>query len=239
MQAGARRLFAALRRRARRLLVGLAILVVGLPAALTAFYAVVPPPVTPLMLIRLIEGEGLSRSWEGLPAISEHLRASVLAAEDNRFCAHWGFDFDSLVDAVQGYRDGDSLRGASTVTMQTAKNLYLWPGKNFIRKGLEAYLTVWLEALLSKRRILELYLNVAEWGPGLYGAEAAAQHYFGKPAARLSRREAALMAAVLPNPRRWSPAKPTAYIARRATTLQRRVGQLGPLLDCVRDKGPA
>ena len=125
-------------------------------------------------------------------------------------------------------------QGFSTITMQVAKNTLLWPGRDPLRKLLEAVLTPQIELLWNKRRIMEVYLNVAETGPGMYGAEAAAQAYFGKPARALTERESALVAAVLPNPRVWSPRRPTAYIVQRARVIQRRIGQLGPLLDCVR-----
>ncbi len=221
------------RSRLRRFAIGiLAALLLG-PPALILVYRVIPPPLTPLMVIRLFEGEGLRKDWTGLAHIAPSLAQAVIAAEDNRFCEHSGFDWQAIQDAYQEYRDGERLRGASTISMQTAKNLLLWPGRSFARKGLEAWLTLQLELLWPKRRIMEVYLNIAEWGPGIYGAEAAAQTFFGKPAADLTRRESALLAAVLPNPRRWSPAQPTPYIQRRAGTIAARIGQLGPLLDCV------
>lgn len=218
----------------RRILLGLALAaLLGPPLGLVAF-RVLPPPITPLMLIRLVEGEELRKTWTPLARISPHLRAAVIAAEDNLFCTHSGFDVASLQDAFDDWQEDRRTRGASTISMQTAKNLFLWPGRDLIRKGAEAYVTLWLEFLWPKSRIAEVYLNIAEWGPGLYGAEAAAQTYFRKPAADLTRREAALLAAVLPNPRAWNPAQPTNYIANRAATLQRRAGQLGPaLLACV------
>ena len=191
----------------------------------------------PLMIIRLAEGETLRKDWTSLTAIAPALPQAVIASEDNLFCEHSGFDWKAIEEAVEDYQEGERPRGASTITMQTAKNLFLWPGRSLIRKGIEAWLTPQLELVWSKRRIMEVYLNIAEWGPGLYGAEAAARAYFDKPAADLSRREAALLAAVLPNPRRWSPAKPTTYIAGRAGRIGRRIGQLGPLLDCVQEAG--
>ena len=130
-------------------------------------------------------------------------------------------------------QEGGRLRGASTVSQQTAKNLFLWPGRSFIRKGIEAYLTVMTEALLPKRRIMEIYLNIAEWGPGIYGIGAAARHHFAKPAAQLTRRESALLVALLPNPRARRAAPPSSGIAAQATTIERRIGQLGPMLECV------
>ena len=198
----------------------LAILAVLLPAGLVLLYRVVPPPATPLMAIRALEGHGWQRDWVPLAEIAPALREAVLAAEDNRFCSHWGFDLVELQEAVETWRDGGRLRGASTVSMQTAKNLFLWPDRDWLRKGLEAYLTLYLEALLPKARIVELYLNSVEFGPGLYGAEAAAQVHFGKTAGALTRREASLLAAVLPNPLERSAGRPS--------------DQLGPLLDCVR-----
>ncbi len=220
--------------RLRKILSATAIVaLLGPPIGLAAL-RVIPPPVTPLMLIRVFQGEGIAKSWMPLSRISPHLRAAVIAAEDNLFCTHAGFDLESLQDAVDDWSEGKRTRGASTISMQTAKNVFLWPGRDIVRKGAEAYVTAWMELLWPKSRIAEVYLNVAEWGPGLYGAEAAARHYFKKPAARLSRREAALLAAVLPNPLAWNPAKPTSYIANRASTLQRRMAQLGPdLLSCI------
>jgi monofunctional biosynthetic peptidoglycan transglycosylase len=200
---------------------------------MVALYAVVPPPATPLMLIRAVEGEGWQRDWVPFERIAPALPRAVIAAEDNLFCEHWGFDLQSLRDVVEEYREGERVRGASTITMQTAKNLFLWPGRSMIRKGIEAYLTPYLELLLTKRRILELYLNVAEWGPGVYGAEAAARTHFGRSAAELTEQQAALLAAVLPNPRRFSAGQPSDYIRKRAATLRQRIDQLGPLLDCA------
>ncbi|WP_337997443.1 monofunctional biosynthetic peptidoglycan transglycosylase [Oleispirillum naphthae] len=212
------------------------VVLLGPPVAL-ALFRVLPVPATPLMLIRLAQGEGLDRTWVPLSAVSPHLRAAVIAAEDNRFCTHWGFDLGSLQDAVEDWDSGKRLRGASTISMQTAKNFLLWPGRDFLRKGLEAYATLWMELLWPKTRIAEVYLNIAEWGPGTYGAEAAARRYFKTSAARLSRRQAALLAATLPSPRNWSPAAPSAYVAGRAAILHRRMAQLGPdFLGCIGGK---
>jgi monofunctional biosynthetic peptidoglycan transglycosylase len=225
---------AGLRRRAVKAVKVAVALVVALPLLFVGAYAVVPPPVTPLMVLGVVHGRGLDKRWVPLDRIAPALRYAVIAGEDNRFCRHWGFDFAAMEDAIDEYVGGARLRGASTISMQTAKNLFLLPVRSFLRKGVEAYFTLYLEALLSKRRIMELYLNIVEWGPGLYGAEAAARHYFHKPASALTRREATLLAAVLPAPRRWSPAAPNAFVSRHARVLARRIGQLGPLLDCVR-----
>ena len=175
------------------------------PAVVILVYAVVPPPATPLMLIRLVEGHGLSKDWVPLTRISPHLQRAVIAAEDAKFCRHGGFDWVAVDTAIERRRQGGRVVGASTISMQTAKNLFLWPARTYFRKGGEAYITVWLETLLSKRRILELYLNVIEFGPGLYGAEAAARHYFGVAAADLPPAPAARLAAVLPSPLTWRP----------------------------------
>lgn len=185
------------------------------------------------MVLRWIQGDGWRRDWVPIEAISPNLSRAVLAAEDNRFCRHWGYDLVELRQAIADWRQGDKLRGASTVTMQSAKNLFLWPGRGWLRKALELPFVGWLELIAGKRRILELYLNVAEWAPGVYGAEAAARHHFGKSATELGPREGALLAAVLPNPRGWSASSPGPYVSRRAGTLQTRVRQLGPTLACI------
>jgi monofunctional biosynthetic peptidoglycan transglycosylase len=175
------------------------------------------------MVIRSVQGEGLEREWRALEQMSPNLLQAVLAAEDARFCAHSGFDWVELEKAVRDYSDGGGLRGASTISMQTAKNLFLWPSRSFFRKAAEAALTVPLELLWPKHRILEVYLNIAEWGPGVYGAEAASRRAFGKAAGALGRREAALLAAVLPNPRQRSAARPSAYVRARAELILRRM----------------
>ena len=211
-----------------------AIAVALLPTLLILVYRFVPPPGTILMLVRLVQGEGLSKDWQPLERISPFLPQAVIASEDNRFCEHWGFDWKEMGGQLDRALAGERTRGASTITMQVAKNALLWPGRDPLRKLLEAYLTPQIELVWGKRRIMEVYLNVAETGPGIYGAEAAARAYFGKPASALSEREAALIVAVLPNPRVWSPRRPTAYLAHRARVIQRRIDQLGPMLDCVR-----
>ena len=206
--------------------------VAGIPLFVAA-YAVLPPPLTPLMLIRLVEGEGLRKDWRSFDEISPRLVKAVIAAEDNLFCEHLGFDVAALEESFTDLEAGKRARGASTITMQTAKNLFLWGGRGFLRKALEIYPTLVIELVWSKRRTMEVYLNVVEWAPGIYGAEAAAWHHFGKPAADLTRREAALLAVVLPNPRAWNAGQPGSYVRQRAATIAARVAQLGPLLDCV------
>ncbi len=175
------------------------------------------------MLIRAAEGYGIAKDWVALSDISPHLQRAVIAAEDAKFCLHRGFDWDAVENAVERYqKKRRRILGASTISMQTSKNLFLWPGRTFLRKGVEAYLTVWLETLLPKERILELYLNEIEWGPGIYGAEAASRHYFGVHASALSLHQAALLAAVLPNPIFWHPDRPGPWTRERAGTIAAR-----------------
>jgi monofunctional biosynthetic peptidoglycan transglycosylase len=222
---------------ARRWLRRLALLLLALlaaPTLLILLYRWVDPPLTPLMLARWSQGFGIAQSWRPLDEISRELRFAVIASEDNRFCAHRGFDWHELGGQLQAWRDGARPRGASTISMQTVKNLVLWESRSNLRKLLEAWLTPQLELLWPKRRILEVYLNIVELGPGIYGAEAAARHWFGKGADRLTRAEAARLAAILPAPLRRDAAKPSATTQRHAQTIARRIDQLGPLLDCAR-----
>ena len=217
----------------RRFLVTLLVTILLGPAAVMLLYRVVPPPVTPLMLKRDLEGYGLDHRWVPLTAISPWLPRAVIAGEDNLFCRHHGFDWQALRGQIDTALAGGHARGASTITMQTAKNVFLLEGRNPLRKLLEAWLAPQLELLWGKERIIEVYLNVIELGPGIYGAQAAARRYFHKPARELTEHEAALLAAILPAPLRWQPTRPTRYIAARARTIETRIGQLGPLLDCA------
>lgn len=197
-------------------------------------YRWIDPPVTPLMLLRYGEAGRIDRDTVPLRSLSPELQHAVIASEDNRFCLHRGIDWGAVSEAEEENETEGRRRGASTITMQVARNLFLWPGGGYARKAVEAGLALAIDALWPKRRILELYLNVAEWGDGIYGAEAASRAYFRVHAAQLSRHEAALLAAVLPNPRRWSPAHPTNYIAGRATTIAERIGTLDGYFDCLR-----
>ena len=209
-----------------RLAALLALLLFLGPILLVLVYRFVPPPITPLMLIRSVQGEPIHKQWVGYDQIAPVLPRAVVSSEDSRFCEHHGFDWVAMDEAWRSYRAGGRLRGGSTLSQQTAKNLFLWPGRSFVRKGIEAYLTVLIEALWSKQRILEVYLNIVEWGHGVYGAEAAAQILFQRPAAQLTAREAALLAAVLPNPRRWAANHPTSYIDEREATILARMPQV-------------
>lgn len=191
---------------------------------LVAVYRELAPPLTPLMLIRRVEGYGIAKDWRPLARISPNLVRAAMAGEDAKFCEHHGFDWDAIRDAWRRYRAGDRrLRGASTISMQTAKNVFLWPGRDWLRKAFEAYFTVLIELAWGKARIMEVYLNVIEWGPGIYGAEAAAQFYFHKPASAFNTAEAARLAAVLPDPLKWSPSRPDRYVAERAATIRARM----------------
>ncbi len=206
----------------------------ALPLLLVLLGGLLPVQVTPLMLLRLLEGEGMRQDWVPLERVSPYLLPAILAGEDNGFCQHEGIDWAALQTAVKEVESGrrDELRGASTVSMQLTKNLLLWPDRDRLRKGLELTYVTWIEALWSKRRMLEVYVNVVEWGPGIYGAEAAAQHHFGVSAEALTARQAALLAAVLPNPIERNAGRPSGFVQERAATLERRARDIAPLLDC-------
>ncbi|WP_371126265.1 monofunctional biosynthetic peptidoglycan transglycosylase [Bosea sp. (in: a-proteobacteria)] len=193
-------------------------------------YAFIPVPST-LMIGRWLTLQPVERQWVPLAEISPNLIRAVIAAEDQRYCSHRGVDWVEL-NAVMEDEEGPS-RGASTLTMQTAKNVFLWPGRSYVRKALEIPLAMAIDFAWGKPRVVEVYLNVAEWGEGLYGAEAAAQRYFGKPAARLTSTEAARLAAALPNPLLRNPARPSRGLQAGTARIQRRVGQIGPLADCA------
>jgi monofunctional biosynthetic peptidoglycan transglycosylase len=188
-------------------------------------YLIVNPIITPFQVYNFIIGNGLNKEWVSIENISPNILSAVIAAEDANFFEHRGIDWNAVEDAKKynSKNKKGKIRGASTISMQTAKNTFLWHGRNFIRKGLELYFTILIEAVWGKKRILEVYLNIIELGEGLYGVEAASQEYFKKSSKNLTSREAALIAAVLPNPIRWSPAKPTAYINSRASTIQARM----------------
>lgn len=201
--------------------------VVALVLGLLVAYRWADPPGTPLMVLRGLDGTSILREPVPLDRVAPSLARAVIAAEDNRFCEHAGVDLDAVREAIEDNEDGGRLRGASTVTMQLARNLFLWPGGGWWRKAIEVPLALAIDALWPKRRILEVYLGIAEWGPGVFGAEAAARHHFGKAAAELTRAEAIRLAIVLPSPRRWDPARPTPYLRGRAAAIDRRIDQLG------------
>jgi monofunctional glycosyltransferase len=194
----------------------------------------VPVPTTAFMLERKLdaaldgpEGFRMAYEWIPLERMSAQLPIAVVAAEDQKFPHHHGFDVEAIQDAMAEADDGGRLRGASTISQQVAKNLFLWSGRSFVRKGLEAYFTVLIEVLWPKRRIVEVYLNVAEFGDGVYGVGAAGPRFFGRPASALDARQAALLAAVLPNPRKLRADRPSAHVQRRAAWIERQMRQLG------------
>jgi monofunctional biosynthetic peptidoglycan transglycosylase len=176
----------------------------------------------------------VDRQYASLDEISPSLPLAVLTAEDSRFCQHHGVDWDALRDVIDAADEDGPSRGASTIPMQVAKNLFLWPGRSYVRKGLELPIALYIDAVWTKRRMMEVYLNIAEWGEGIFGAEAAAQHYFKKSARNLSRTEAALLARALPNPLVRNPAKPTARLRALAGQLRARMEVAAPYSDCLK-----
>ena len=217
----------------RRVLLWALGLLVLAPLALAFLYRYVPPPLTPLMAIRAIEGDGLSQEWVSLEDLPAHVPLAVMASEDNRFCRHVGFDPVEIDKAVRDWRRGKGLRGASTLSMQVTRNLFLWPGGGWPRKALEALWTPMVELVLGKRRIMELYLNIAETGRGTFGVGAAAERQFGKPAGDLTKTEAARLAAVLPDPRGRRANPPSAYIRNQGRIILGRMNDIRPLMDCL------
>lgn len=205
----------------------------ALPVLLIALYTVAPP-VSTLMLGRWITGQPVVRMLAPLEAIDPRLVRAVIASEDSGFCRHHGVDWGELKDVIDDAGDGGPRRGASTLTMQVAKNLLLWPGRSYVRKALEIPLAMAIDLVWSKRRILDAYLNIAEWGPaGEFGAEAGAQRAFGKSARTLSAQEAALLAVVLPNPHRRNAARPGPGLRRVAAIVARRAAALPEIAACV------
>ena len=223
-------------RRRRPILTALLVLA-ALPIGGVLIHAFVPPPLTILMSREFLAGHGLDYRWRSLDQISPNLVTAAIAAEDARFCSHGGFDMKAIEKALQNNERGRKIRGGSTISQQTAKNVFLWPGRDWIRKGFEAGYTLMIETVWSKRRIMEVYLNVAEMGPGIFGAEAAARHWFGKSAADLTPREAARIAAILPSPRRYNAGTPGPYVRGRASSVQAnaRVVRNEGLASCVLD----
>lgn len=221
---------------ARRLLSGLGKLL--LAALLSTIVSVallrfIDPPMWTWRLERALfppaKVAEVKHDWVPLEQISRELQLAVIAAEDQRFAQHNGFDMDAISSALKHNQHSERVRGASTLSQQTAKNLFMWSDRSFLRKGIEAWFTLLMELSWDKSRILEMYLNIVEFGPGIYGAEAAARHYFGKPAARLTRYEASLLAAALPNPWRYRVKPPSPYVQQRSAWIRRQMGQLGQI----------
>jgi monofunctional glycosyltransferase len=198
---------------------------IGLTLLLVVTFKWLPVPFTATMLM---DGDGITSDWERLDNIDRNLVSAVIAAEDSRFCEHYGFDTEAIEQAMrenlEAAESGGRIRGGSTISQQTAKNVFLWQGGGFFRKGLEAWFTFWIETVWGKRRIMEVYLNVAETGIGTYGAEAGSQRYFGHSAARLSPDEASRMAAALPSPKKRAVKNPGGWLARHGNRIERRIG---------------
>ena len=199
----------------------------------TLAYIFLNPPLTPLMVVRsasqLFSNENmeLQKKWVCIDSISPFLIQAVIASEDNNFQDHWGFDFEAIQKANKLNQKGEKMRGASTISQQTAKNVFLWPDRSWVRKGIEVYFTGMIELCWSKKRIMEVYLNVIEMGDGIYGSEMASQIFFKKSARNLNRSEAALIAAVLPNPRIWRPDHPSAYISHKQQKILQAMNKVG------------
>lgn len=194
---------------------------IAISLALVALFRFVPVPVTATMLL---DGNGITKDWTPLSRIDRNMVSAVIAGEDGKFCSHDGFDYEAIEKAIERNAEGGRIRGGSTISQQTAKNVFLWQGGGFFRKGLEAWFTVLIETFWDKRRIMEVYLNVAETGIGTYGVEAGAQRYFNHSAARLTQSEAARIAAVLPQPKKRSAVNPTGFTRRHGNTIAARIG---------------
>jgi monofunctional biosynthetic peptidoglycan transglycosylase len=195
----------------------------GLSLALVLVFKFIPVPVTATMLM---DSNGITKDWTALSNIDRTMVGAVIAAEDGKFCSHEGFDREAIEDALENNRQGGRIRGGSTISQQTAKNVFLWQGGGYVRKGFEAWFTVLIEQIWGKRRIMEVYLNVAETGLGTYGMEAGAQRYFGKSAASLTPLEAARMAAALPQPKQRAVRNPSGWLARHGNTISARIGSV-------------
>lgn len=208
----------------------LVVFLVGFTVLVLLLFRFINPPSTAFIMAYQVESgswKGVSQTWVPLEDISPWMPLAVIASEDQRFLDHWGVDTSAIATAVNAFKEGDGLRGASTITQQTAKNLFLWGGRSFVRKGMEAGLAVTMDGLWSKRRIMEVYLNVAEFGRGIYGVEAASRAHFGVSAKQLTASQAARLAAVLPNPKAFDAGAPTSYLWERVSWIQRQMGQLG------------
>lgn len=217
-----------------RILVFVVAVMLAAPILLGLLYRIeVIRPVSTLMLAQWIGGGSVDRRWVEIDDVAPVLIHSVIMSEDGQFCGHYGVDFRELNAVISDALDGEKPRGASTITMQTAKNLFLFNSRSFLRKAAEIPLAIYLDLVLSKRRIMEIYLNIAEWGDGIFGVEAAAQQYFKRSAARLSARQAALLTVALPNPFLRNPAKPGSGMRRLASLIERRAARAGGYVDCV------
>ena len=207
----------------------------GLSISLVVIYKFIPVPFTPLMVVRFVETKKSDRDvsfdhdWEPLENISPNLQKAVIASEDGTFLQHYGFDFKAMEKALKNNQKGKKIKGGSTISQQTAKNVFLWQGRSYLRKGLEAYFTFLIELVWGNERIMEVYLNSIEMGNGIYGAQAASRHWYHKDASNLSVREAAGIAAILPNPRKFKASNSSSYINKRKTKIVRLMRHIGKL----------
>ena len=224
----------------RRILRGLGIalaILVAIPLVLTPVYVFVDPVSVP-MLERYLTGRPVDRRWRDIGDISDRLKAAVILSEDGQFCRHWGVDLGALREEAERFMDGEDARGASTITMQVARNLFLWNGQSLVRKALEVPLAVYVDLVLPKQRIMEIYLNIAEWGPeGQFGVAAGAQRAFGVEPQNLDWRTATLLVTALPNPMLRQPGRPSAGMLRIAGIIEQRVGEYGERASCVGEGG--
>ena len=207
----------------------------GLSISLVVIYKFIPVPFTPLMVVRFVETKNndqevsFDHDWEPLENISPNLQKAVIASEDGTFLQHHGFDFNAMGKALKNNQKGKKIKGGSTISQQTAKNVFLWQGRSYLRKGLEAYFTFLIELVWGKERIMEVYLNSIEMGNGIYGAQAASRHWYHKDASHLSVKEAAGIAAILPNPRKFKASNSSSYINKRKTKIVRLIRHMGKL----------
>ena len=212
-------------------------LLVAIPVVLTPVYLFVDPASVP-MLERYITGRPVDRQWRDLADISDRLKAAVILSEDGQFCRHWGVDLGALREETQRFMEGEDARGASTITMQVARNLFLWNGQSLVRKALEVPVAVYVDLVLPKQRIMEIYLNIAEWGPeGQFGVAAGAERAFGVEPQNLDWRTATLLVTALPNPMLRQPGRPSAGMLRIAGIIEARVGEYGARANCVGEGG--
>ncbi len=221
--------------RALRFFMSAIVIVSLIIIGLSVLYRFVPPSYSALMLWRMASGVETDYRWRPLDRISDNLAYAVIASEDARFCRHNGVDWLAVETVWQDLQKSGNNRprGASTIAMQVARNLFLWPSRNYLRKALEVPIAYWLDMVWTKRRMIEIYLNIVEWGSGIYGAEAAARHYFGRNAANLNPAQAALLAAALPNPIARNPARPSRKLVRLANSVQKRLRAIRGRATCI------
>ncbi len=208
------------------------VIIVALLVSIVIF-RFVNPPITSVIALNKLKGATVRQHWVPLKDMSRNLPLAVIASEDGRFCLHWGVDWSAVKEAIDEGGGLAGFRGASTIPMQTAKNLYMWNRRSYVRKIIEAPLAYLITFIWPKERVMEVYLNIAQFGPGIFGVEAASRHYFGKSASKLTRREAVLLAVALPSPRTRNPAKPNVRMLRIANAVERRLPYIAKRADCI------